>query len=187
MSSITIFFIILVLVLSAMLIISVKSHLDFYHNYLQVKIYVFGIKILDIYISIIGLYIRINNSKKLKTINLILDKEQEYLFLQIKQSIIDKLYFDNIKINSLIGIKDASTTAQFVAFLNVFCQIAKNRIVYKNHDISINYENNADFLKKTIIINFGIKVYFTIFDLIFAIILSFYKRSRYVKKRKKSK
>ena len=101
--------------------------------------------------------------------------------------LIDKLYFDNIKLKSLIGIKDASTTAQFVAFLNVFCQIAKNRIVYKNHDICINYENNADFLKKTIIFDFGIKVYFTIFDLIFAIILSFYKRSKYVKKRKKSK
>ena len=49
------------------------------------------------------------------------------------------------------------------------------------------YENDVDFINKKIFVDASIKVYFTIFDMIFSIILSFYKRGKYVKERNKQK
>ena len=107
--------------------------------------------------------------------------------MQIKKSIIDKLYFDDVFLVSKIGIKDASTSVLIVEFLNAILSRTCTKIYSTDSDIRLYYKNDVDFLNKKIFIDASIKVYFTIFDLVFAIILSFYKRGKYVKERNKQK
>ena len=79
MNNAIIFLSLIIIFLSLMLVITINVKFDLYGNYVCIQIKIYGIKILNIYISIIGLYIKINNSKKLKTLNIIFNKEQEYL------------------------------------------------------------------------------------------------------------
>lgn len=187
MNSAIIFLSLMLIFFAIMLVIKIKIKFDLYENYLQIEIYLYGMKVLKIYISLIGLYYQINNSKKLKTINLVIKKEDEYFVMQIKKSIIDKLYFDDVFLVSKIGIKDASTSVLIVAFLNTLLSRASTKIYSTDSDIRLYFKNDVDFLNKKIFIDASIKVYFTIFDLVFAIILSFYKRGKYVKERNKQK
>lgn len=187
MNSAIIFLSLMLIFFAIMLVIKINIKFDLFENYLYVEIYLYGIKILRIYISLFGLYYQINNSKKLKSINLVLKKEDEYLIMQMKKSIVDKLYFDDVFLKTIIGIKDASTSVLIVALLNVLLSKISTRIYTTASDMRLYYENNVSFLDKKIYIDASIKVYFTIFDLIFAIILSFYKRGKYVKERKKQR
>lgn len=188
MNNTIIFFIsIAMILLSVMLIFKIKISFDLYGNFIKIKICLYGIKLIDIYISIIGLYIQINNKKKLKTIDFVFDKEKEYLFLQMKKNILDKLYFDNIHFKSKIGIKDAGFSAIMLTIINQLCFNLKNKMICKNKDLTVHYLNEPDFVYQRILIDANVKVYFTIFDLVFAVLLSFYERGKYVKKRKKSK
>lgn len=188
MNNTIIFFISLILILmSIMLIIRVKINFDLYGNYINIEIFLYGIKLINIYISIIGLYIQINNKKKLKTIDFLFDAKKEYLFLQMKKNILDKLYIDNINLETLIGVKNSSFTAILITILNQICFNIKKNLENKNRDIKINYQNTPDFAYQRVKLNADVKVYFTIFDMVFAIILSFYERGKYVKEREKSK
>lgn len=188
MNNTIIFFISLILILmSIMLIIRVKINFDLYGNYIDIEIFLYGIKLINIYISIIGLYIQINNKKKLKTIDFVFDEKKEYLFLQMKKNILDKLYIDNINLETLIGVKNSSFTAILITILNQICFNIKKNLENKNRDIKINYQNTSDFVYQRVKLNADVKVYFTIFDMVFAIILSFYERGKYVKEREKSK
>lgn len=188
MNNTIIFFISLILILmSIMLIIRVKINFDLYGNYINIEIFLYGIKLINIYISIIGLYIQINNKKKLKTIDFLFDAKKEYLFLQMKKNILDKLYIDNINLETLIGVTNSSLTAILITILNQICFNVKKNLENKNKDIKINYQNTSDFAYQRVKLNADVKVYFTIFDMVFAIILSFYERGKYVKEREKSK
>lgn len=187
MNSAIIFLSLMLIFFAIMLVIKIKIIFDLYENYLYIEIYLYGLKILKIHISLIGLYYQINNSKKMKTINLVLKKEDEYLLMQMKESIIEKLYFDDVFFKSKIGIKDASTSVLIVEFLNILLSRISTKIYSTDSDLRLYYENDVDFLNKKIFVDASIKVYFTIFDLIFAIILSFYKRGKYVKERNKQK
>lgn len=165
-----------------MLVIRITVRLDLFNNFVYVNIRIFGFKIIQIKISIIGLYIQINNHKKLKTLNILLNKKDKYLIMQMKQNILDKLYFDDIKLASNIGILNSCTSVLFIAFLNNICNLAEYKLKEIRNDISFSYSNSVDFLNKEIDITLDIKVYFTLFDLAFAVILSFYRRNKYVKK-----
>ena len=165
-----------------MLVIRITINLDLYQNLVYINIRLFGIKTLKIKISIIGLYIQINNHKKIKSLSIILSKKDEYLLMQIKQNILDKLYFDDIQVVSNIGISNSSTSALLIAFLNNICDFAEYKLKENNSDISFSYANGVDFFNKVIDISLDIKVYFTLFYLAFAIIISFYRRNKYVKK-----
>lgn len=188
MNNAIIFFISIVMILlSVMLIFKIKLNFDLYGNYITIKICLYGIKIMDIYISIVGLYIQINHKKKLKTIDFVFDKEKEYLFLQMKKNILDKLYFDDIDFKCMIGIRDAGFSAIMLTIINQLCFNLKNKMICKNKDLTINYLNEPDFVYQRVLIDANVKVYFTIFDLVFAVLLSFYERGKYAKKRKKSK
>lgn len=167
-----------------MLVFKVNIIIDFYNNDICVIVKLFGIKILKINISIFGLYIKINNSKKIKALNIFLDKEQEYLILQMKKSIIDKLYFDKISFYSDLGFGNACNTTIAVSYLDCLCYFIKNSLNKKIKDCDIAFKNQVDFVYEKIYLNLNFKVYFTIFDLVFAIVMSFYKRGKYVKERK---
>ncbi len=182
MNNTIIFLSLIIFFLSLMLVFKIKIEFDMYGNFIKIKIYLFKFKFLEILISLIGLYIQINNSKKLKTLKFVLDKEQEYLLVQIKKSILDKLYFDDIQFKSNVGLNNASNTTIFVSILNLICFNLSNKLILSHKDTRLYYYNEANFISKIFKFNIEIKVYFTIFDLVFAIILSFYKRGKYVKK-----
>ncbi len=185
MNNAIIFLSLIIIFLSIMLVITINVKFDLYGNYVCIQIKIYGIKILNIYISIIGLYIKINNSKKLKTLNIIFNKEQEYLILQMKKSIFDKLYFDKIKVDTNIGLGNASNSVLAIMTLNCVCEKIEYLNTLNKSECDIYYNNKANFVDDVVQLNTSIKVYFTIFDMIFAIILSFYKRGKYVKERQR--
>lgn len=187
MNSTIIFLSLLIVFLSIMLVFQINIIFDLYGNFIDITIKLFGIKLATISISLIGLYIQINNKKKLKTLSVVFDKNNEYLAMEIKKNILDKLYFDDIRLFSRLGVVNSSSSVLFVSILNNICFFAKNKLKYSNKDLSFSYLNTVDFLNDNIIFNLNIKVYFTLFDLLFSIILSFYRRNKYVKKRKNRK
>lgn len=187
MNSTIIFLSLLIVFLSVMLVFKINIIFDLYSNSIDITIKLFGIKLASISISLIGLYIQINNKKKLKTLSVLFDKKSEYLAMEIKKNIVDKLYFDDISLFSKLGIVNSSSSVIFVSILNNICFFAKNKLKYSNKDLSFSYLNTVDFLNNNIIFNLDLKVYFTLFDLLFSIILSFYRRNKYVKKRKRRK
>lgn len=187
MNSTIIFLSLLIVFLSIMLVFQINIIFDLYGNFIDITIKLFGIKLATISISLIGLYIQINNKKKLKTLSVVFDKNNEYLAMEIKKNILDKLYFDDIRLFSRLGVVNSSSSVLFASILNNICFFAKNKLKYSNKDLSFSYLNTVDFLNDNIIFNLNIKVYFTLFDLLFSIILSFYRRNKYVKKRKKRK
>lgn len=187
MNSTIIFLSLLIVFLSIMLVFQINIIFDLYGNFIDITIRLFGIKLATISISLIGLYIQINNKKKLKTLSVVFDKNNEYLAMEIKKNILDKLYFDDIRLFSRLGVVNASSSVLFSSILNNICFFAKNKLKYSNKDLSFSYLNTVDFLNDNIIFNLNIKVYFTLFDLLFSIILSFYRRNKYVKKRKNRK
>ena len=187
MNNTIIFLSLLIVFLSIMLVFQINIIFDLYGNFIDITIRLFGIKLATISISLIGLYIQINNKKKLKTLSVVFDKKNEYLAMEIKKNILDKLYFDDIRLFSRLGVVNSSSSVLFVSILNNICFFAKNKLKYSNKDLSFSYLNTVDFLNDNIIFNLNIKVYFTLFDLLFSIILSFYRRNKYVKKRKNRK
>ena len=56
-------------------------------------------------------------------------------------------------------------------------------IIFYAKDIKISYLNKCNFLRSQIKVYFETKVYFTIFDLIFATIISLYKRGKYARQK----
>lgn len=185
MNNAIIFLLIAIILLSIMLTININISFDLYGNYIKIVIKIWNIEILKIYVSIIGLYIKVNNSKKLKTLNLLFDKNQEYLILQMKKSIFDKLYFDKINIISVIGLSNSSTSVYVTTILNLICNSLKNNKKLNLKSCDIEYENKVSFTSKVVYVNLQIKVLFTLFDMLFAIIMSFYKRGKYAKERKR--
>jgi len=183
MNNTIIFLSILILFLSAMLIIKIDLDFDINQNIIIIKIRLYNIKFLVIKISLIGLYYQINNSKKLKKIKLI-DKKDLYLIKQIKKSVFDKLYYDNIALKTEFGLISAKDTALIIASTNILCEYINNYIKLKNTDTFVQYENMPNFIQNKIKINLQLKVYFTIFDMLFAVIISFIKRGQYVKQKK---
>ena len=187
MNSTIIFLSLLIVFLSIMFVFQINIIFDLYGNFIDITIRLFGIKLATISISLIGLYIQINNKKKLKTLSVVFDKNNEYLAMEIKKNILDKLYFDDIRLFSRLGVVNSSSSVIFASILNNICFFAKHKLKYSNKDLSFSYLNTVDFLNDNIIFNLNIKVYFTLFDLLFSIILSFYRRNKYVKKRKNRK
>ncbi len=187
MNNTIIFLSLLIVFLSIMLVFQINIIFDLYGNFIDITIRLFGIKLATISISLIGLYIQINNKKKLKTLSVVFDKNNEYLAMEIKKNILDKLYFDDIRLFSRLGVVNSSSSVIFASILNNICFFAKNKLKYSNKDLSFSYLNTVDFLNDNIIFNLNIEVYFTLFDLLFSIILSFYRRNKYVKKRKNRK
>ena len=184
MNSTIIFLSILILFLSVLLCFRIKITLDLNNNELIVFISLYKIRLLKISVSIIGLFYTINDSKKIKPLRVILKSEDKYLIKQIKASIIDKLYYDDIVLISKIGLNRASDTAIIIGLCNYICHLLSNTVIKKNLDTRLYYNNLPDFEKNNLYIDCELKVYFTIFDLLFAIIMSFYKRGKYVKENK---
>ncbi len=166
----------------------VDTNIYFRVNLLDNKIYIivriWHIKILKIDIDIWGLYYRINNSKKIKKLSDVFSKENNYFIAQIKKSLLDKLYLSSLSFGSSIGLGNAFATENCVNLINLFCYDF-SRLLSKDTDfLAITLPN---YTYNNVVLTIDLNIHFTIFDIVFALILCFYKRSRYVKKIRKQR
>lgn len=182
MLSTIIFLSIFIILISLMLIIDIRAIVDIDNNSIKVVFRLFRIKIITITIDIIGLRYRINKSKKIKSIKFIDLKEQQYIIKQIKKSIFDKLYYDKIELYSEMYVLSPDITASTIGVINIICQNLKSRILDYNHQTIVKYYNTSNFNYKNYI-QLDLRVYFTVFDMLFAIIMSLYKRREYGKEK----
>lgn len=185
MNNTIIFLSLLVLFFSIMLKIDISILYDMMSNKVIILLRVFGVKIIQVRLDVIGLSYEINNNKKLRKLNGLFSKENNYLILEIKKNILDKLYYGKVSINTELGIGGASVTAVYIGIIDILCFNLSN--LCRSRDIDFRYSNKPIFDKNTVKLGFDITIYFTIFDMAFALLYSFYKRSRYVKKQKSKK
>ena len=165
--------------LSTMLTFKLCIYFDLNKNLFQVIIKVFGIKIITISIDIVGLYYRINNSKKVKPLKLVISKKEAAILKEIKSSVIDKLYFDKVYLISAVNVCNPQITTQVVSCINTICDLIKTIFFLRQKDMVFKYYNTADFINNNNHIALTTVVCFTIFDVLFATVLSFYRRSHY--------
>jgi len=185
MNNTIIFLSLLVIFLSIVLEINICFCVDMLSNKIVLIINIYGIRVFQINFDIIGLFYEVNNSRKFKKISDIFSKENNYFFQQIKKSVLDKLYYGRITLNTACGVCSAKESAEVVSFLNILCFVLQDKM--RGNDIEFVYSNYPIYTKTNIKIDITIKVFFTIFDMVFAIIISLYKRGRYVRKIKKQR
>lgn len=164
---------------STMLIIKIIINMDFDNFLMVVKLKVFGITVLNIKINLLLMLYTINNSKKHKHLKLFISKKEAELLKQIKLNIIEKLYFDKVNVKSYIYVASPHVTAMTTAILNSLCRCAKIYLEGDAVDIQFSYNNISNFMTNNSMCEISLDVYFTIFDIIFAIIISLYRRRRY--------
>lgn len=170
-----------ILTLSTMLVFKLQVFLDL--NFLKVTIWikVFNFKVLKINIDLLTLTYSFYNFKKRKRLKIFLKKKDKYFIEQIKNNLLSKLYYDEFTFYSLINTSNPYITANIIGLLNVLSEGFKYVCFIKDEDIDVMYLNNANFINDKSIVEFNVKVYFTIFDMLFALILSCYRRSKYAK------
>lgn len=178
-----IFLSVLIVFLSLMLIIDISFCWDINTMKIQVVIKIYKLRIIKIDILPILLIFKINNGKY-KKLNLILKRDEKYLISQIKNNILNKLYYDTVSADFIIQLLDPSRTAISVGVINNFLEISKYILLSNNKDMDVSLNCRTNFQQLNNKVTFNIKVYFTIFDMVYAIILSFYKRGKYVKEKR---
>ena len=167
-----------------MLMINITFLIDLNIMHLNIDVRLFRLRIIKIDVDLLLNRFKINNGKY-KKLKLILKQEEKYLISQIKQNILNKLYYDSISANLMINTLSPAITAITVGVINQSFEILKFYLLSKNADMDINLDCSANFSKFVNKVKFDIRVYFTIFDMVYAIILSFYKRREYVKEKRR--
>ena len=165
--------------MSLMLIIDISFCADFSNMNIIINIKLYKIKILKIEVNLLNFSYRINKGK-IKRLKLLLNKQEKYLISQIKSNILNKLYYDKVYISSQINLARADITSIVIGILYDISNKLNCILLSYNEDIEFYYQYYSDFNNIKNIINFDVKVYFTIFDMVYAIVLSFYKRGKYV-------
>jgi hypothetical protein len=168
------------------LVIKLNIVLDFDEFNAVIKFKVFGLSIFIIKINLLELTYKTNYSKKRRSLNLVVVKEQEYLIRQIKKSILDKLYYDDIVIEYQFSIHDKCLMANLSGVIDLVLFYLQIYLKNRNKDTEIAVYNKINFVEKKNVVRIYIKVLFTMFDMLFAIIMSFYKRGRYVREKNKA-
>lgn len=184
MNNTIIFLSLFIIFLSVIIDLSLSVKLDLNSNKIYVDVCVFCFKILHIDVDILGLYYRVNSSKKIKKISDIFSKENNYFIGQIKKSLLDKLYLSKLELYGNFGLFDAFSTAKFNSVFELICNNLGGLLPKDTYFVSRSLPN---FTKTSFILCVDMKINFTIFDMAFALILCFYKRSRYVKKIRKER
>lgn len=180
MYSTIIFLSIILIFLTIMLKFKINININYNNSTINILIFLYGIKVFKLELFLYGLYYKINSSKRLNTFSVIITKDQKYFLLQIKKSIIDKLYINNINISNKLNTGLEDVDALLVSAVRLLCVFVNmNQSKYKNIQVKTytNFTNDS-----TSIIE--LFVYFTIFDLMFAVFFSLYKRGKYVRQSK---
>ncbi len=183
MSNTIIFLSLLLIILSLMLKINIILKYELLENKIYILLKLFGIKFITIKLDFMGLFYEINNNKKLRRLEDIFSVENNYLIMEIKKSILDKLYYARCDLKCSIGTGNSADTTIVATTLNVMCYLLSDYLDNKDIEFRYNTETIYEYIDFKIYID--LLVYFTIFDMVFALITSFYKRGRYVKKAKR--
>ena len=166
-----------------MLIINVRFVLDLNTMKIKIIIKLFKLKILTIDVDLLLNRFKVNNGKY-KRLKLMLNQDEKYLISQIKRNILNKLYYDTISADIIVNFINPSSTALMVGIINKSFEFIKYYLLIHNADMDINIRCSCDFREFINKLSFNLTVYFTIFDMVYAIILSFYKRGKYVKEKR---
>ena len=177
-----IFFSFILIVLSLMLMIDIGFNFDSSTMKANIIIKLYKIKIIKIDINLLTIQYRINNGKY-KHLKILLQKEEKYFISQIKNNILNKLYYDSVSLETVLNLFDPKLTADVIGVLYILYNISNFWLLSKNEDIELCYSCRADFNKINNKIKFDLRVYFTVFDMLYAVILSFYRRGKYVKEK----
>ena len=161
--------------------VSISIDLNLFKVNIVVKIY--GVKIVRFNINLLGLYYTVNSSKKIKRISLVISEKEKYLIKQIKKSILDKLYYDNFDIRFDVNLGSADLTADLVGVLTILCQELNFIFNIRNKTYDLTYIIQGGFVEDVNNITMSTRVYFTVFDLLFAFVMSFYKRGKCVEEK----
>jgi hypothetical protein len=169
--------------LSIMLIIDVTFNIDINNCKIEIFVKLYKIKFIVIKINLLTLTYSINNGKT-RRLKLILRKGDKYLLEQIKSNILNKLYYDSVSLYVVLNLVNPKLTADTMGMMYIFLNVANYYLLNKNEDMDISYKLSPDFDKLNNKIKLDLRVYFTIFDMVYAIVLSFYKRGKYVKEKR---
>lgn len=183
MNSTIIFLSIILILLSVMLFIDIRISLDFSCLKMTIEVYVYRIKVVKIEVDILKMTYSINKSKN-KRINLIINRQDKILISQIKNTILDKLYYDSIEFYSEIGLGNCDKTAVVIGIINSLCYMLGMRLSIQNEEIKWVYKNIPNYFDSKLNVVLNTKVYFTIFDMVFGVVLSFYRRGKYAKQKR---
>ena len=165
-----------------LLIIDVSTKLDINSGKLVIIISLYGLKLIKIKVDLLSRTYTVNRGKR-KKLNLILKNDEKYLLKQIKNNILNKLYYDSVSLETVLNLFDPKLTADVIGVLYILYNISNFWLLSKNEDIELCYSCRADFNKINNKIRFDLRVYFTVFDMLYAVILSFYRRGKYVKEK----
>lgn len=180
----TIIFLSFILIfLSVMLRIDVNLIVDTKSMKLILFVKIYQITVVRLKLSLLSLVYKLNGRKP-KKLNLVLKKEEKYFISQIKSNIINKLYYDNVFINSEINVGDSAITAQIIGILNLCAEITDFILKSQNEDMEFYYNFYSNFRKYYNKLQIGMRVYFTIFDMMYSVVLSLYRRGKYVKEKR---
>lgn len=182
MYSTIIFLSIILILLSVMLCINIRISLDFISLKMVIVVYVYHIKVVKIKVDILKMTYSINKSKN-KRINLVINRQDKILISQIKNTILDKLYYDSIEFYSIIGLGNCDKTAVAIGVINWLCCMLGIKLSMQNQDIKWEYKNIPNYFDSELSVVLNTKVYFTIFDMVFGVVLSFYRRGKYAKQK----
>lgn len=168
--------------MAMMLVIDISASLNVNEGKLELVIKLYKIKLIKIRVNLLTLSYTINGGKK-RRLNIILKNEEKYLLTQIKSNILNKLYYDSISLKIILNLLEPRITADAIGVLYVLLGISNYWLLSKNEDMDICYSCKPDFARVNNKIKFDLRVYFTIFDMVYAVILSFYRRGKYVKEK----
>ena len=163
-----------------MLIINISFFADLNSMKVEIIIKIYKLKLIKITVDLLLNRFKVNNGKY-RRLKFILKQEEKYLISQIKQNVLNKLYYDSVFADIIINLLNPAITANTVGIINQIFEFMKYYLFIKNNDMNICLNCRTDFKKCINKIKLEITVLFTIFDMIYAIILSFYKRGKYVK------
>ena len=95
----------------------------------------------------------------------------------------NKLYYDSVSLDIILNLISPSLTANVIGILYIIFNLSNYWLLSNNEDMYISYYCKPDFDGLNNKIKFDLRVYFTIFDMVYAVILSFYRRGKYVKQK----
>lgn len=173
----------ILIVLSLMLMFDIGFNFDSSTMKANIIIKMYKIKIIKIEINLLAFQYRINKGKY-KHLKILLQKEEKYFISQIKNNILNKLYYDLVSLDLNINILNPALTANVVGACNAICEIYHFVLKESNQDMEIFYNCSSDFSGLLNKCTINVRVYFTVFDMVYAVVLSLYRRGKYVKEKR---
>ena len=117
-----------------LLIIDVSTKLDVNSGELIIVISLYRLRLIKIKVDLVARAYTVNRGKR-KKLNLILKNDEKYLLKQIKNNILNKLYYDSVSLYVVLNLIDPKITSDIIGILYILYNISNYWILSKNEDI----------------------------------------------------